>query len=455
MQFVKFMKLVKSFLAIFLTLAFPMFVYAQNKPKSWTVAVYINADNDLDSFGVSDVMEMMKVGSNEWMNIIVLIDRYKAPASILYVEKGKLSKIQDLGEVDMGDYRLLIDFATRIYRDFPAERLFLGVWNHGSGWKYKKRKVYKGISYDEQSGNHITTAQLKLALEQITKQLGRKIDVLNFDACLMQMAEVAYVCKDYADYLIASEEVEPGDGAPYFDILSKINNSTIPEELAKIWVIEFVKSYKNGSQGKDYCTQSALNLQKISGLYDAIDGVAKAIMSGNYVKELCEIRENVQSYEVPDNVDLLHLIKLIAKRLKNDVSIKNACNKLTKSMKEVVIANGYSGAKLKNSNGLAIYMPADFKIEDDYLQLDFSKNSLWDEMLLDLYNKLMVQKVVEPLTKGDISKLENFVQNADKYSKSVVKSVIKATNYKLHTEKSIPENISLKVEMLIKKLTEN
>ena len=47
-----------------------------------------------------------------------------------------------------------------------------------------------------------------------------KVDVLAFDACLMQMAEVAYEVKDLADYVVGSEETEPGPGYPYDPFLA-------------------------------------------------------------------------------------------------------------------------------------------------------------------------------------------------------------------------------------------
>ena len=38
------------------------------------------------------------------------------------------------------------------------------------------------------------------------------LEAILFDACLMAMVEVAYEMQDAADYMVASEENEPGDG---------------------------------------------------------------------------------------------------------------------------------------------------------------------------------------------------------------------------------------------------
>ena len=58
--------------------------------KEWTFAVFLNADNNLDEFGVEDQEEMSRVGSNENLNIVTLIDRENGPARINYIEKGKI-----------------------------------------------------------------------------------------------------------------------------------------------------------------------------------------------------------------------------------------------------------------------------------------------------------------------------------------------------------------------------
>jgi hypothetical protein len=42
-----------------------------------------------------------------------------------------------------------------------------------------------------------------------------KIDILGFDACLMSMYEIGAVLAPYANYLLASELLEPGTGWDY------------------------------------------------------------------------------------------------------------------------------------------------------------------------------------------------------------------------------------------------
>src|SRR3989339_1466776 len=111
--------------------------------------------------------------------------------------------------VDMGDYKRVVDFVAWAKTNYPAKRYMLIIWNHGSGWMDPKGSP-KGISFDDETGNYIRTPQIGLIL----KEAG-KVDILAFDACLMQMAEVAYEVKDNAQVIVGSEETVPGLGYPY------------------------------------------------------------------------------------------------------------------------------------------------------------------------------------------------------------------------------------------------
>jgi hypothetical protein len=77
--------------------------------------------------------------------------------------------------------------------------------------------VTKGISYDDETNHHITTPQMGAMLKGING-----VDVYGSDACLMQMPEVDYELKDSVDYIVGSEETEPGDGYTYNTFLGPL-----------------------------------------------------------------------------------------------------------------------------------------------------------------------------------------------------------------------------------------
>ena len=88
-------------------------------------------------------------------------------------------------------------------KNLSAKKYAVVIWNHGSGWsKRRGNNIPEGISYDDESGNHITTAQLTPAVAKNAGESGQKIDILAFDACLMQMLEVSYAVKNHVNYLL-------------------------------------------------------------------------------------------------------------------------------------------------------------------------------------------------------------------------------------------------------------
>ena len=97
------------------------------------------------------------------------------------------------------------------------------MWDHGGG-------SVSGFGYDEHSQNEddtLTLDELKYALQTS----GVHFDFIGFDACLMATAETAYSLKDHSNYLVASEETEPGTGWEYTSLLNTISKNTSQNTL--------------------------------------------------------------------------------------------------------------------------------------------------------------------------------------------------------------------------------
>ena len=237
---------------------------------NWTVMVYVNAKNNLEKFGLGDVNEMEKVGSTDKVKIAVELGRISGYDSSdgdwkgqrRYIIKkdndtGKITSpvLQDIPKADMGDWKHLVDFVAWAKKNAPAQHYMLVVWNHGSGWDKAHRAsgiVINGISYDDETGNHMSTPDLGQALAAMGKT-----DIYASDACLMAMAEVAYQIKDYTDYIVGSEETEPGDGYTYDTLLGPLaaKPTMASLELAKLAAQAYTAHYSQSGEG---ATQSAV-----------------------------------------------------------------------------------------------------------------------------------------------------------------------------------------------------
>jgi len=183
------------------------------KLAEWTVMVYMASDNNLEGAGVEDINEMETIGSSEKLNYIVQMDRAEGydtsngdwtGAKRYRVEKDEdpgtigSPELEDMGEINMGDPQVLVDFIIWAHENYPAKRYFLDLWDHGG--------AFWGICWDDSEGNGdpITMLELKEALDTSVKHMGRGFDLVGYDACLMAQMAVLYQIKDYTDLQVAS-----------------------------------------------------------------------------------------------------------------------------------------------------------------------------------------------------------------------------------------------------------
>ena len=150
----------------------------------------------------------------------------------------------------------------------------MAVWNHGAGW-HRLAGGQRDISFDDNTGNKISTEELGLAMGEAQKITGEKIEIYGSDACLMGMAEVAGEMKDSVKYFAGSQDLEPGEGWPYGPFIQRWTAK--PEmdgrELAKVLTEEYIKSYSGGVYGNKSVTFSAYDLSKYDRLTQSIASV--------------------------------------------------------------------------------------------------------------------------------------------------------------------------------------
>ena len=357
--------------------------------KKWTVMVYVNAKNNLESYGLGDVNEMEITGSDDNLNIVAELGRingystadgdWKGGRRYLIQKDADTTKItspvlMELPKADMGDWKHLVDFAKWSMEKFPAQHYVLIVWNHGAGWnKDAAFDAQRGISYDDETSNHITTPQLRQAMEQIGK-----IDIFSMDACQMQMVEVGYEIKDYADYIVASEETEPGDGYTYNTWLSPL--AAKPEmasaELSKIMVDSYGDHYQSVNQG---ATQSAVKTAAFATLNQLLNAWTAEVMAANDLANVKTARTNAQAFYYSTNKDLYHFVKLVSEASAS-AAVSAKGKELMDFLKtDMILHNRAVGAKFANASGLAIYIPNSYTSAYDTLM--WAKDSNWDDFL--------------------------------------------------------------------------
>lgn len=283
-------------------------------------------------------------GSGEWAPDFGikadLLQRYE-------IKRDGLVLREELPSSSMAKPQTLSDFLTWGFESYKAERYGLILWNHGGGTEM-------GFGADELfPGPMMRLPQLKGAFQKSCKQSGRHFSFIGFDACLMGSLEIARTLSPYADYMIASEEMEPGNGWYYTNwIRTLLSNPDAPvKTLGKEIINDFAKSCEASG---DLYTLSLLDLGKIDALYQALlnfmKSSGKALEDQQYSR-LSKARSEAKSFGEGhyDQVDILDIVEKTSAEKEN--------KELSKALSDVLV---YFKSNIKNANGLAMYYPWDY-----------------------------------------------------------------------------------------------
>lgn len=323
-----------------------------------TIMVYM-CGTDLESrsaMGTSDLNEMISAtigndvnlivytgGCRGWRNNLISSGRNQ----IWQIKNGNINCLMDnAGNDAMTKPETLTGFIKWTAAKFPANRTSLIFWDHGGG-------SISGYGYDEKyprSGS-MTLSGIDAAL----KNAGIKYDFIGFDTCLMATAETAMVTGKYADYMIGSEETEPGVGWYYTNWLTALSKDTsiATLDLAKIIADDFTTQCAKRCPGQS-TTLSVVDLAEITQtmpdkLNDFAQEAADKISGGEY-KEVAVARSGSKEFARGtniDQVDLIHFAKLL-----NSPTSKKLADTIGEAVKYNVTSRNTA-----NAYGLSIYFP--------------------------------------------------------------------------------------------------
>lgn len=206
----------------------------------WVMMVYMAADNDLGDCGpAGDILDEIEDARRYGpVRTVVLYDGYdyygEGDSVILDKACWKLREVDDegaviplkTGEVNMGDPDTLENFINWVKANYPSQNYGLILWDHGKGWRTCN------LSVDWTDDDSLSLRELGQALSGATSDGADPLQLVGFDACLMQMLEVDYQIAPYAEYAVGSEEVEPWGGWPYERILSQLARYRLNEAKA-------------------------------------------------------------------------------------------------------------------------------------------------------------------------------------------------------------------------------
>ncbi|MGQ9587193.1 MAG: clostripain-related cysteine peptidase [Thermoplasmata archaeon] len=321
----------------------------------WTVMVYIDADNNLEPFGLMNLQQMESVGSSDEVNFVVLFDTYSGGTALLYVKKGESKELADWGEANMADPATMTAFIKAAKKAAPAQNYAFISWDHGGGWR--------GMNWDDSSvdANGRTEYTDMKELRKAIVDAGLVFDVFAFDQCLMAQPEVAYQLMGYAEYVVFSEETIYGQGFPYEMIATDLvaNPDMGAKELSKMMVRDFGDYYSSITWANDW-TISAFDMSYMDDLTDAAADLARESLEAlsEYKTQLKNDRTNAQSYYYPYFIDLKgYVMNVVADKGISDVSLKTAAEDVKDAIDAGIVMT-YNSKHNSHSYGLSIYFPA-------------------------------------------------------------------------------------------------
>ena len=329
-----------------------------NNQDQVTILVYM-CGADLESqngMATSDLKEMVNANLSDKINLIVFTGgarRWKnnvvssSVNQIYQISNGSLTQlVKDAGNASMTSPSTLSSFIKYGKENFPANRMCLIFWDHGGG-------SVSGYGYDERygQGQTMTLAGINEALQNG----GVKFDFIGFDTCLMATLENGLMLNKYADYMIASEESEPGVGWYYTNWLNKLskNTSMATVQIGKLIVDDFVEVCDRQCRGQA-TTLSVVDLAELSAtvpteLKEFSIETNNLIQNKEYKKVSSarnKAREFAQHARI-DQIDLVHFAKNMG---------TSEGKELAEALQGAIKYNR-TGGGISNAYGLSIYFP--------------------------------------------------------------------------------------------------
>lgn len=260
------------------------------------------------------------------------------------VRAGGLTLLEDLDGAPMLRQDTLSDFVRDCADQFPADRYMLIFWDHGAGSLY-------GFGYDELNEQDVL---LLSDMDAALARAGVKFDFVGFDACLMGTVETAYMLREHADYLIASQETEPGSGWQYTGWLQALlaDPAVSTQQLGRRIISDYAAS------AGDAQTLAMVDLTQIQSVYDQLDLFLEGLddqLTGDHFAFLSAARAHAKAFAGGD-YDMVDIVDF-ARR----ADAKSA-DALAQAVARAVVAR--NDCTQGGVNGLSMYFP--YRYLEDY-----------------------------------------------------------------------------------------
>lgn len=342
---------------------------SKKSSETWTILVYL-CGTDLETFegcATYNIQEMLECDIGDKVNVIIetggayewqndIIDPNHSQRYI--IKDNSLVLLEEEPIKNMGEASTLSDFINYGIKTFEADNYGLVLWNHGGG-------SLEGVAYDEVYENDsLKLNEVQEAMESSIIPRNKKFEFVGYDCCLMATLENASAMENYANYMIASEEYEPGTGWDYEEWLEYLGDNTgaSGKDLGQV----ICESYydKSAEYGvEDMATISVVDLSKVETLKNSVDDLSTVLTSAiedesKYAKvsKAASATElyggNTKEEGYSNFIDLGNLMENLQTNLKENKYTKEVIDSLQNA-----VVYKKNGSMRRDSNGLSIYYP--------------------------------------------------------------------------------------------------
>ena len=305
------------------------------------------ATSDLQEIMGAEISDKVNIivetgGTSKWQNNVI---SSKSNQRYRVTSKGLQLLEDNLGKKSMGDPNTLSDFIKYSKKNYPADRYMLIMWDHGGG-------SLSAYGYDQHfPNNSMTLDEIATAL----KNGGCSFDMIGFDACLMATLETAIVLEPSADYMIASEEVEPGIGWHYTGWITALsrNTSITTVDLGKKLIDDYVKEVSVQTP-RSQATLSLIDLAELKGTvpksFVEFSKSTSTLIDKDEYKTISDARADTKEFSPSSKlhqIDLIHFTEKI-----NNSEAKSFAEALRGCIKY-----NRTSTNISNANGVSIFFP--------------------------------------------------------------------------------------------------
>ncbi len=339
---------------------------------TWTIFVYL-CGSDLESriffgggYASKDIAEMCKASASDNVRFVIETGGCyywhddNIDSDVLgrfVVENGKLKAVGKAKQASMGKTSTLTNFLKWGIKNYPAEKMGVIFWDHGGG-------SLSGVCFDElEDEDSLGLREIDAALLSLTENgvLTDKFEFIGFDACLMGTVEAANVLASYSNYMIGSEESEPGSGWDYTAIGNYLaKDPTVDGAALGKKVCDSFKKQCEESGDAQILTMSVIDLSQMDPFLKKFNSFAREIYRKSEDKEvLSGMVRNINSADnyggnnksegYTNMVDLGGIISSCKQWSEKAESARNALKK--------AVVYKVSGTDHPKASGLSTYYP--------------------------------------------------------------------------------------------------